>query len=215
MSYPTLTPGPTPATLVAKGYWTAAQSASLEQLVAALPSIDERQRNVVIDLSGVEHLDTLGAWLLERLIRRYQLQEMKPTFTGVPEQFRGLLEKVHGVNRRPPILQSEKNRLTAILESVGRATVGLYVDFRFFVAMLGAIGASVLGVALRPRSLRAASAVHHLYRVCWQAVPIVVLITFSSAASSPNKASFISANSVPTSTSSTWSAFWCFARSAF
>jgi phospholipid/cholesterol/gamma-HCH transport system permease protein len=178
MNYPTLTAGATPATLVAKGHWTAAQSASLELLVAALPSIDEQQRNVVIDLSGVEHLDTLGAWLLERLIRRYQVQEMKPTFTGVPEQFRGLLEKVHSVNRRPPILQSEKNRLAAIFESVGRTTVGLYVDFRLFLAMLGAIGSSVLGVALRPRSLRATSAVHHLYRVGWQAVPIMMLITF-------------------------------------
>ena len=29
--------------------------------------IDARRRNVVIDISGVEHLDTMGAWLLERL----------------------------------------------------------------------------------------------------------------------------------------------------
>ena len=63
MNSPKLTLGGTPATLIASGPWTAAQSASLEQLVAALPSIDEQQRNMVIDLSGVEHLDTLGAWL--------------------------------------------------------------------------------------------------------------------------------------------------------
>ena len=44
--------------------------------------------------------------------------------------------------------------------------------------MLGAIGASLAGAVLRPRSLRATSAVYHLYRVGWQAVPIVVLITF-------------------------------------
>jgi phospholipid/cholesterol/gamma-HCH transport system permease protein len=141
MSSPTLTLGATPTTLIASGPWTAAQSASLERLLAALPSIEPQRRNVVIDISGIEHLDTLGAWLLERVIRGYQLQELKPTFVGVPERYRGLLEKVHDVNRRPPIQRAEKNKLTATLESIGRSTVGLYVDFMFFLTMLGAIDA--------------------------------------------------------------------------
>jgi phospholipid/cholesterol/gamma-HCH transport system permease protein len=178
MSSPALTLGATPATLIASGPWTATQSASLERLLATLPSIDTQRRNVVIDISAVEHLDTLGAWLLERLIRRYQLQDLKPTFVGVPERYRGLLEKVHDVNRCPPSLQTEKNKLTGTLESIGRAAVDFYTDLKFFLAMLGAIGASVVGVVLRPRSLRATSAVYHLYRVGWQAVPIMMLITF-------------------------------------
>ena len=67
MSCPALTIGTTPATLIVSGQWTAAQSVSLERLAATLPSIDAQKSNVVIDLSGVEHLDTLGAWLLERV----------------------------------------------------------------------------------------------------------------------------------------------------
>ena len=67
MSYPALTIGATPATLVVSGHWTAAQSVSLERLAAALPTIDAQKKNVVIDLSGVEHLDTLGAWLLKQV----------------------------------------------------------------------------------------------------------------------------------------------------
>jgi phospholipid/cholesterol/gamma-HCH transport system permease protein len=178
MNYPTLALGATPATLIAKGHWTAAQSASLERLVATLPPIDGGQKNVVIDLSGIQHLDTLGAWLLERLSRGYQLQELNPNFTGVPEKFSGLLAKVHNVNRRMPARQTEKSTSAAIPETVGRATVAACIDFRFFFAMLGAVGASVISVVLRPRSLHATSAVHHLYRVGWQAVPIMLLITF-------------------------------------
>ncbi|MET0706904.1 MAG: STAS domain-containing protein, partial [Tardiphaga sp.] len=159
MSYPALTIGATPATLVVSGHWTAAQSVSLERLAAALPTIDAQKKNVVIDLSGVEHLDTLGAWLLERVLRRYQLQDLKPTLVGVPERFRGLLEKVHAVNRRPPVSQPERNKLAVALERIGRATAGLYTDFGYFLAMLGAIGASLAGAVLRPRSLRATSTV--------------------------------------------------------
>jgi phospholipid/cholesterol/gamma-HCH transport system permease protein len=178
MTDPTLTRGGSPSTLIASGPWTAAQSVSLERLAAALPTIDARKKDVVIDLSGVEHLDTLGAWLLERVLRRYQLQDLKPTLVGVPERFRGLLEKIHDVNRRPPVPQRERNRLAVALERIGRATAGLYTDFGHFLAMLGAIGGSLGGAVLRPRSLRATSTVYHLYRVGWQAVPIIFLITF-------------------------------------
>jgi hypothetical protein len=52
MSCPALTPGATPATLIVSGPWTAAQSAYLERLVAASPSIDARLKSIVIDISG-------------------------------------------------------------------------------------------------------------------------------------------------------------------
>ncbi len=178
MSIPALTLGATPTTLIVSGPWIAAQAASLEQLVTTSPSIDARRRDIVIDMSAVEHLDTLGAWLLERLVRSYQRQELKPTITGVPEKFRGLLEKIHDLNRSPPKQQPKKNKLITTLENVGHVAVGLYIDFRFFLSMLGSIGASIAGAVFRPRSFRLTSAVYHLYRVGWEAIPIVALITF-------------------------------------
>ena len=44
--------------------------------------------------------------------------------------------------------------------------------------MLGAIGAAAARVLHRPGSFRLISAIHHLDRVAWQAVPIILLITF-------------------------------------
>ena len=126
--------------------------------------------------SNISTRSAPGCW--NEFIRRYQIQELKPTLVGVPERFRGLLEKIHDVNRRPPVPQPERNRLAVGLERIGRATAGFYTDFGYFLAMLGAIGVSLGGAVLRPRSLRATSTVYHLYRVGWQAVPIVVLITF-------------------------------------
>jgi phospholipid/cholesterol/gamma-HCH transport system permease protein len=167
-----------PAAFVASGHWTAAHSSLLEQLVGSLPPMDTRQQRVTIDIAGIERLDTLGAWLLERLVRHYQTQGQQPIFLGVPERFGGLLGKVHDVNREPVAAVRRGNKLVAALESVGRATVGLRGDLRCFLEMLGAVGVSAAGVLLRPRSLRLTSAIHHLYRVGWQAVPIMMLITF-------------------------------------
>ena len=44
--------------------------------------------------------------------------------------------------------------------------------------MLGALGTAVARVVMRPQTFRLTSAVHHLDRVGWQAVPIILLITF-------------------------------------
>ena len=68
--------------------------------------------------------------------------------------------------------------MIAGLERVGRATAGFKHDAIAFLEMLGAIGGALVGVIRRPLTLRMTSTVHHLYRVGWQAVPIMLLITF-------------------------------------
>ena len=68
--------------------------------------------------------------------------------------------------------------MIAGLESVGRATVGFKDDAKSFLEMLGAIGVSLFSIIVRPRTLRLTSTVHHLNRVGWQAIPIMLLITF-------------------------------------
>lgn len=85
---------------------------------------------------------------------------------------------MHDVNRQAPPARANSNPVIAALERVGRATFGFKDDAKFFLAMLGAIGVSLISTLRRPRTLRMTSVVHHLYRVGWQAVPIVMLITF-------------------------------------
>ncbi len=164
--------------IVATGSWTAAHSGVLEGLVGSVVVAGRPPSRITIDLAGVDHLDTLGAWLLERLVRHCRAQGHEPRFVGVPEHFRGLLDKVREVNRTPPRAMTRGNRIIAALETIGRSTVDLRNDLQIFFEMLGAIGVGFVRVLLRPRSLRLTSAVHHLYRVGWQAVPIIVLITF-------------------------------------
>ena len=165
-------------TIVAAGPWIAIHSSALERLVDSVSQQPKAAHSIAIDIAGVEQLDTLGAWLLERMVRDLRDHGQEPNFVGLPDRFRGLLDKVHDVNREAPAPRPSNNQVTAGLEFVGRATVGFKDDAKSFLEMLGAIGVSLIGVILRPRALRLTSAVHHLYRVGWQAVPIMLLITF-------------------------------------
>jgi phospholipid/cholesterol/gamma-HCH transport system permease protein len=164
--------------LAPAGAWTSAQSAALEERVMAVAPQVSNARKLSINMGGVGELDTLGAWLLERLIRGGADQNIEVKFVALPERYRGLFDQIDRVNRQAAETPAGKNKLLAWLESVGQWTVALNVEFKTFLEMLAALAFAIARVVARPRSFRLISAVHHLYRVCWQAIPIIFLITF-------------------------------------
>jgi phospholipid/cholesterol/gamma-HCH transport system permease protein len=159
----------------AAGSWTSAHADRLERLVGAAAVEGTNASNIAIDLAGIEELDTLGAWLIERLARSSQ---SAPAFIGLQPRYRGLIDEVHRVNResRPPA--ATPNHVVTALDKVGRTTVNLASDAVEFVQLLGAVSNAIGRILLHPRRLRFTSAVYHLFRVGWQAVPIMALITF-------------------------------------
>ena len=126
MADPTLiaTTGDETTTFAAAGSWIAAHSSALEQLVDSVSLLRASTHRIVIDMARAEQLDTLGAWLLERLARSFRDRGQELVFVGVPDRFRGLLDRVHDINRQNPTPRARVNRVIAGLESVGRATVG-------------------------------------------------------------------------------------------
>jgi phospholipid/cholesterol/gamma-HCH transport system permease protein len=129
-------------------------------------------------MSDVRELDTLGAWLLEKM-SRHALESGHPTtVVGVARRYTGLIEDVRQVNRHKPVGRAVQNPILARLEAVGRSTFSAAEDVSVFLQMLGALGSTSFGVLQRPRSLRLKSLVYHLHQVGWQAIPIIALVTF-------------------------------------
>jgi phospholipid/cholesterol/gamma-HCH transport system permease protein len=160
------------------GSWTAVNAAALEQLFDdTAPQLDH-SANVKVDMAQVRELDTLGAWLLEKMLRRVASAGHRADFTGVTDNYAGLIEEVRQVNRRPLATAPAPNPILAKVGDIGRATFGAREDVTAFLAMLGSLCIAILGVLRRPQSLRLTSLTYQLYRVGWQAIPIVVLITF-------------------------------------
>ena len=164
--------------LCAAGAWTAAHARTLEHLIDAAVRDLEGASLLALDTSGVRALDTFGAWLLEQIAREGRARGKEAQITGLPEQYQGLLDKVHGVNRVVPASPARENKLLRALEVLGRTVVELGRELVPFINMLGALGISLFRTLLRPRSFRLTSSVHHLDRVGWQAVSIILLITF-------------------------------------
>jgi phospholipid/cholesterol/gamma-HCH transport system permease protein len=164
--------------IAASGSWTVEYSDGLQRHVDEIAPAVMRSQHTDINLSAVQELDTLGAWLLERLRRCANEHGHEATFVEIASRHRGLLEEVQQVNRATKPTRVESNKLLLALQSIGRTTLSTKETLDTFLHMFGALSAALARVLIDPRSFRLTSAVHHINRVAWQAVPIILLITF-------------------------------------
>jgi phospholipid/cholesterol/gamma-HCH transport system permease protein len=163
--------------LAAAGAWTADRARELEASIDRTVANLHGAKSVDIDMRGVERLDTFGAWLLERLVRAVGASGATAKVASLPERYRGLIEEAHEVNRSEPG-RARENILVQALETLGGATSRIGHDVVSVLQMLGATASTAVRTLARPWTFRLTSMVHHLDRVGWRAVPIILLITF-------------------------------------
>ena len=136
-------------------------------------------KRVDIDMGRVERLDTFGAWLLERLMRSFSARGCDTKVTGLKDDYRALMDEVHGVKPDAGAGAAGGNQLADALASIGENIArGRRHRFAAIVNMLGALVVALLRVVVHPRTFRFTSMVHQLDNVGWRAVPIILLITF-------------------------------------
>jgi phospholipid/cholesterol/gamma-HCH transport system permease protein len=160
------------------GSWTAANVTTLESLSDTVTPQLDRSKSVKVDMTEVRELDTLGAWLLEKMSRRATSAGHRADVVGVADNYAGLIEEVRQVNRHNPAPVPARNPVLVKVNDIGRSAISATEDLTVFLQMLGSLFVALFGVLRRPRSLRLTSLVYQVYRVGWQAIPIIVLITF-------------------------------------
>ena len=83
---------------VASGAWTCANADRLERLT---DSLDQQTASAVtLDVSGVEELDTVGGWLIQRAVRQADSRKQTVRLAAVPDRYRDLLATLERTNRR-------------------------------------------------------------------------------------------------------------------
>jgi len=159
--------------IAAAGGWCVTNAAKLESQLAAQTS---PRNNVLIDMSAVTEFDTYGAWLLERFRRDLEGNGAKVAIRAMPRSHKALFAEMAGVNAPPG---SERD--TGLPQRPVRGDYdmdGLRHDFGGFAILAGAVFAALGRLVMRPQAFRLTSTVNQFDRVAWQAVPIIVMITF-------------------------------------
>lgn len=159
------------------GCWDATCASDVEAQANALVSSADGARRVIIDLSEVERLDTLGAWVLDRT--RHELGErgLLADFVGANAKHRILLNEVayRGFQEKPVRRQW---RVVDFLVDVGETVVEAGRDVVRGVSFLGEVVAGLLRILVNPRRFRFPALVHQLEQIAFRGVPIIALISF-------------------------------------
>src|SRR6185369_10141167 len=112
--------------LVAAGTWTLAYAGTAEELIRNVEGALAGLRRLTIDMAGVRELDTLGAWLFERLLRNGRAAGLRADLAGLPDRFGDLLKEMEDLNRRRGPRMRPLGSVLASLNAVGVATVSLW-----------------------------------------------------------------------------------------
>lgn len=164
--------------LAAAGAWTVDHARNLDGLIDETVRATPSDRPLTIDMKSVTALDTYGAWLIERLVRAREAGSAQAQVDGLPQRYQALYDEIRSTERETPAAALRRPSIVDRIAGLGRATTGLAREFTDFAHMLGAITLSLARAVANPRSFRFTPAMSHLDKVGWQAVPIMLLITF-------------------------------------
>ncbi|MCE9956572.1 ABC transporter permease [Aeromonas rivipollensis] len=175
---PTTTPAAmsraTPQALVLSGSWTALGMGRLTSELDALavPSGEAW----VIDASGIEALDTAGAWILQTLLRRLrdgaagvELRQLRPEFARL---FDALAQEA--TPGPAPIPSHPLSRL----ESLGQGTATLLAQGCALLAFIGECTFALGGWLAHPTRIRWRPILYNIRSAGVDALPIVGLLSF-------------------------------------
>lgn len=166
--------------LAAAGAWLAPNAAVLDRQVAETTALVAR-RAVTVDASRIEALDTFGAGLILRLLAAIEAQGGEPKLIGLAGRFQPLFAAVSEAwpAAAPEVRVSRLgDRLRSLPPTILAAGEALASDLEALLSLLGALAAAAAHAIRHPGRFRLTSTVHQLDRVAWQAVPIILLITF-------------------------------------
>ncbi len=126
-----------------------------------------------IDLSGIDRMDTIGAWIIHRFADR-----VKAPIEGLSEAQRNLLEQVQNADQPVSMRPTYTSPFIRVLGEVGQATV---TTFRTLIGLLGFLGATMIAfanVVRHPRRFRFNATVQRFEVVGVSALGIIGLMSF-------------------------------------
>jgi phospholipid/cholesterol/gamma-HCH transport system permease protein len=159
------------------GHWTLDACAGIESGAEALVAEARGARRAILDLGGVQRLDTAGAWLIDRSRQELDAKGVASEFAGIRPEIGILLKEAHYRAFGAP-RQRKGSYLLTLFADVGESVVLAGHDLVSNIEFLGEVVASAAKSLTSLSHFRATSLVFHLEQIAFRGVPIIVLINF-------------------------------------
>jgi phospholipid/cholesterol/gamma-HCH transport system permease protein len=155
------------------GPWRLSCLPAIEAALAALPAEDPLE---AVDGTALASMDTAGALMLLRHLRRRGLDPAMTDFGTLASEHRRVVEVV--IQRLPAGRPQAPRRQRNPLAALGSSTAALGTLLAGHLAFLGAVGAGLGSTLLSPRRLRLRELAAQFKHTTLTALPVVSLVTF-------------------------------------
>lgn len=158
------------------GSW---RNANVAPVLADIDKIEKSGSSgaITIDLSGVENIDTTGAWLLRRMRSRLEKAGTQVSFEG-NERFEEVITALPDEAPLSPKDSGKTGIAQRVFDPIGKNIVQAGADF---LAGMYILGSAVRGAQMklgRGRGVSPAAIVNQIDHMGVRAVPIIMLMSF-------------------------------------
>ncbi len=164
------------AVIALAGEWTLDHGRRLERLAEQLPVSLGEVRRAVLDIGGIQRLDTLGARVIDQLSHELGSEGVSVEITHARREHATLLEAVK--TRTAVVARPRRSRLIEILADIGRTVVSAGQDLVRGISFIGEVVIAIGRVLIRPQRFRWAALINQLEQIAFRGAPIIILITF-------------------------------------
>ncbi len=168
---------PTPQELALSGSWTARGIGAIEPQLDALSA--PSQSGMVVDGARIEALDTAGAWVLQKLLRRLRDEGTAVQMRDLRPEFARLLKAVgQDATDQTDTPSPVAGASTPTLEGLGRSVEAAYNQTVALLGFVGETAAALAGSVAHPARFRWRPILYNIRSAGFDALPIVGLLSF-------------------------------------
>ncbi|MBI1393056.1 MAG: MlaE family lipid ABC transporter permease subunit [Alphaproteobacteria bacterium] len=139
---------------------------------------DSVGRELIIDLSKLERMDTAGALVIQRVMSSCASRTDRSTFTGASDAQMALLEHVRPHLAPCPVEPARGNPFIMLLVRLGVGARDVYFAAIDILNFIGVVVRTFIRAVAEPRRFRLTSIVSHMESAGLDAVPIVATMSF-------------------------------------
>ena len=163
-----------------EGCWNAQNMRSIERQLTIIQV--PANTNVTADCAEIEAMDTVGAWVLQKMLQRFSQQNTIVNLNGLQLKFKKLLDAISAemVN-----LSQQENDATSkltstpnFIERIGQNTIDALKQITEALSFIGETSVAFAKSVVQPKRIRWRPILFNIRSVGFDALPIVGLLSF-------------------------------------
>jgi len=157
-----------------QGDWALSQLSSLERQILLLPVREDS--SVICDAGDIATMDTGGAWILWRTLKRFEQKGCRVDLRGLSPDLYALMQTA--ARNWPGAEPLTHPAHAGWFDKIGRFMAHYVPLAKAALAFLGESSAASISLMLRPKQIRWRMLIHNLQIDGFNALPITGLLTF-------------------------------------